>query len=556
MLIRTGVILTDSRAAIKKPILIKQHFLLTAILRQTKGHPAEKLVWCCSMATLSSLPRTLQDWIQKLDSVSLPALANDCQQARLALTEGERSLREIAQMIQATPVLALQIMREANRSTYSQNDRAESLEAALTRIGLTRARELLDRIPIVSINDENRPFFQILLISQHASQQASGLFSLRLARLWQEVHWNSLLFLAPVWALVGAYPKLFGAWEQHVMAKGESSRRAETELLGLPVLSLCLALARHWQLPDWIVEGYRILNEDQRFLVKALHIALDNEHPLHQQQELDEDPELRRWLTIPDNTPLLANSLAITAHHGWSTVRARRWQQLTALYLQQPLPELQQQVHQHAVSSARQHATPGLWHPAQALLWPWNSRFSSSEKLTATSFENESIRQWRECCMELVRDPCPFANILQLTATAKDAFLACGMQRVLLLQLDPKRDLLVTRQASGLGSEAGFLQLDPVHNQLLKHLLENPRQLHLAAEHAARLFGLLPGALKSLFTDSQHLLLRSLASNGRVVMLAIADLEGAELSDTDLQGFSKTAQCLERALDHYGKRER
>ena len=510
------------------------------------------------MATLPSLPHSLQDWIQKLDSIRLPVLEQDAQQARLALNDAKRSLRDITPQIQATPVLALQIMREANRTAYSQTDQAESLEAALTRIGLQRARELLDSIPATQLNEENRPFFQVVLISQHASQQASGLFSSRLARLWQEVHWNSLLFLAPIWALVGAYPQLLDIWEHYVLTKGESSRKAETDLLGLPVLSLCLAVAKHWRLPAWIIQGYKVLNEDQRFLVKALHIAQDNEHPLQQQFQLDSDPDLRRWLTIPDNTPLLANSLAITAHHGWGTPQALRWQRLAALYLQQPLAELQQQIHCQAVDSARIHAVPGLWHPAQALLWPWSSLLTSSKKLAApitTAVEHEALQHWRNLCLELLRDPSPFANILQLTATARDAFLACGTQRVLLLQLDTKRNLLIARQATGLGSEASFLQLDPVHNQLLKHLLGSPRQLHLAAESTARLFELLPAAIKSIFTDSQYLVLRSLAGNGRVIMLAVMDQNGLPLDENILQEIGKTAQCLERALDHYSKRE-
>lgn len=511
------------------------------------------------MVAFPSLPHTLPDWIRKLDSTPLPVLESDWRQARQALADSERSLRDITQMIQSTPVLALHVLREANRSAYSQTDRAESLEAALTRIGLQRANELLDRIPVVSLTEENRPYFQILLVSQHATQQANGLFASRMARIWQEIHWCSLLFLSPVWAIVNAYPQLFDAWEQYVLAKGESSRKAEAELLGLPVLKLCLAVAEYWQLPDWIIQGYRVLNEDQRFLVKALRIAQDNEHPLEQQMLLDEDPDLRRWLTQPENSPLLANSLAITGHHGWGSVHANRWQHLTALYLQQPLNDLQQLVHQQAVNSARQHGVIGLWHPAQALIWPWSTRFTSSKKLATpirvTEEGPDMVQQWRAYCLELLRDPSPFTNMLHLTAMAKDAFLACGLHRVLLMQLDPRRNLLITRQAASLGSEASFLQFDPTHSQLLQHLMAAPKQLHLMAEQTARLRNLLPGALKSVFTDSEHLILRTLGTNGKVVMLAVADQSGAPLADSALQGFSKTAQCLERALDHYAKRE-
>lgn len=50
-----------------------------------------------------------------------------------------------------------------------------------------------------------------------------------------------------------------------------------------------------------------------------------------------------------------------------------RWQRLTGLYLGQPLTEIQQQVHMLAAQSARLHARPPLWHPAVALIWPWQA---------------------------------------------------------------------------------------------------------------------------------------------------------------------------------------
>ncbi|MBE0739287.1 hypothetical protein IH731_27555, partial [Escherichia coli] len=50
---------------------------------------------------------------------------------------------------------------------------------------------------------------------------ASGLFGARLARLWQEIHWGSLLTMAPVWALANARPQLLEQWQQRVLVQGE-----------------------------------------------------------------------------------------------------------------------------------------------------------------------------------------------------------------------------------------------------------------------------------------------------------------------------------------------
>lgn len=514
------------------------------------------------MATSSPLPRTLSAWVQALEEVRLPTLAIDQQRARTALLQEHRSLHEIADQVQNNPGLALLIIREANRGPRGLSEPAESLEVALTRIGLRRALELLARMPVVTLEARTLPLLQLQLMSRHASHLASGLFSARLARLWQEVHWNTLLFLAPVWVLACANPELFAAWEQRVLARGEPAAQVERELLGLPVLEICLALVRQWHLPNWIIEGYRLLNQDRRLLVKALHIARNNEHPLEQQQALDADPELRRWLTQPGNTPVLANGLAVAVHHSWSGQHTLRWECLTALYLKLPLSALQQMLHQHSVSSARQHSLPGLWHPAQALVQPWNSHYPlrqgepaarATNKPAAATTEPPVNEHWRRQCMELLQTPSPFGNQLQLTNAIRQTLSAAGLRRALLLQVDRARNLLVARQSFGLPGEANLLQLNSNYSPLLRQLLERPRQLQLTPDNSARFSALLPGALKSLF-DSQHLLIRSLASQDKVAMLIVADLAGAALDDAQLQLFSRTAQCIERALDNYGKR--
>lgn len=541
---------------------VKQYFMREDILSQTKGHPAEKLAWCCCMSPLPPLPNNLQDWIKTLDAVQLPALASDVRTARSALNNSAQySLREIAQQLQVVPALTLSIMREANTKGYDEEDRAETLEAALTRLGIQRANELLNKIPVVELTEDNWALFQMLSISQHACQQSNGLFSARLARIWQEVYWNTLLFMAPLWVMICAYPKLFHLWERSISEQKGFSRADEIQLLGIPVLSLCQKLAEHWRLPDWTIRCYRIVNQDRRFLVKALRIAQNDEHPLDQQQALDADPELRRWLTQPENTPLLANTLAARAHYGWGTVQMLRWQRLAALYVAMPLPDLQRRVHQQAVLSAQQSSLPGLWHPAKALVCPWDSRFDGleypnarTEKVVPLAAEDlTSIQRWRAACAELLSSPSPFANILQLSAKVQEALLSAGLQRLVILQLDSKRNVLVTRQSAGLSGEAKFLQLDPAHSPLLQNLLQHARILHLTAEHSARALELLPGAIKSLF-GSQHLLMQVVSVN-KTVMLLVADRNGTALDERVVQVFAKTTQCFEKALSYYGKHE-
>ncbi|WP_339904418.1 HDOD domain-containing protein [Pseudomonas guineae] len=497
-------------------------------------------------------PRTLTDWLKQLDSQLLPASIDRQQKLRRALADSNRSMRELAELMQGCPALVLSVMREANRKSSGLSEQTQSLEAAINRLGIKRTEDLLNLLPALPEQELPKALRQILLISQHASQQANGLFGGRLARLWQEVHWGSLLFLAPIWALLTAHPELFEAWEQRVLIKGEAAAKVEHELLGVPLLQLCLALSEQWRLPEWVTQGYRLLVNDRRLLVKALHIARDNEHPLHQQQCLDADSDLRRWLTHPANSILLANGLAVSAHFAWSSPHSLRWQRLTGLFLQLPLGNVQQLLHQNAVSSARQLPGTDLWHPAEALIWPWQARHL---RAIVAPPKVAVVSEWRQHCAQLLAQPSAFTNVLQLTACANQALQACGMQRVLILLADRNHTRLSAQQQSGLDKAAASLSLDPQQSQVLRRLLSTPAQLKLSPTNIAQFSAMLPGTLKSLF-PSEHLLIRSIASNNRVVMLIFADQGGQALSDISVQGFGKTVQCIERALTSFANRGR
>lgn len=504
--------------------------------------------------TTTPLPRTLPAWIKALDAVVLPADANAYAQVQRGLRDSSKSMRQISELIQESPVLALNVIREANQDAAAANKPAESLEIALSRIGLKRAEALFQRVPAAKPKDIPAPLRQLLLISQHASQQANGLFAARLARLWQEIHWNSLLFLSPIWALVAAQPALLDAWEQRVLVGGEPAPKVEQELLGVPLLDLCVAVAEHWALPGWIALGYRLLRENRRLLIKALHIARDNEHPLHQQQMLDADAELRRWLTLPSNTIVLANGLALSSHHSWNGIHNLRWQRLAGLYLQVPLGELQPLVHQQAATSAQAIGPTDLWHPAQGLLWPWESRFQQARKVESAPSPAQA-QQWRDLCRELLAERSPYSNVLQLSATAGRALTAAGLSRVLVMLVDRRQNRLIAQHANGLPQAAVHATFDPEQSQVLRRLLEKPALLRLNPANVAQFSAMLPGTLKSLF-PGEHVLLRSVGLDGRVVMLVVAGQANAPLSDSSVQAFGKTVQCIERALATFSKRGR
>ncbi len=466
----------------------------------------------------------LAAWLEELDRQPLPIPASHYAGLHAALSDSRRSLREIADQLQGSPTLALSILREANRAESARDNPAESLEVALSRLGLARASQLLKTLPSIQDAEMPRVLGQMLLISQHAMQQASGLFGARLARLWQEIHWGSLLTMAPVWALANARPQLLEQWQQRVLVQGEPTLRVERELLGMRLLPICLALAERWRLPQWVIQGYRLLACDRRLLVRALRIARDHQSPLLQQQQLDAQPDLARWLTQPANCTLLANGLAIAAHQSWDGPHMLRWQRLTGLYLGQPLTEVQQQVHMLAAQSARLHARPPLWHPAVALIWPWQASRWRAEAAPPPPPSAEALAEWRPA-------------------------------RMLLLVADRTQVHVLAQQSAGLEPGQEKLQLEIASSPLLKKLFQQPALLRIGPNNQDQLLPALGEPLRQLF-PGPHLLLRSLGNGSRVVMLVLADLGGQPFSDLHAQAFAKTAQCTERAIQQFGRQRR
>ena len=334
--------------------------------------------------------------------------------------------------------------------------------------------------------------------------------------------------------------------------KGQSARQVEQQLFGVRLLDLCLGLTEAWHLPIWVSQGYKLLLAEQRLLVKALHIARQDD-ALRHQQLLDAEPNLRRWLNQPANTVLLANGLAMSAQESWTCPHTERWQYLTALYLQTPLSDVQQQAHQQAVTSARTTLMPDLWHPALSLIWPWHVQKVHRGLLPAPPPTAEALAVWRTRCTELLVEPSRFANAMHLTTCAKEALVASGMQRVLIFMADRALSTLRVHQADGLPKDAAHLSLDVVNSTLLQRLLEKSAQVRLTPDNHAQFSALLPPILRRLFIG-EHLLLRSLSCNGRVVMLIVADQGGGPFSETTVQAFGKTAQCIEKALHSFTNR--
>lgn len=499
----------------------------------------------------------LEQWIKRLDNTRLPVYKAQRERALQALQSSSKSLGDIAQVISQAPTIAFIIMREANRTNSSLAEPVQTLDNALSRLGLQRCVALLKSLKDDQESDIPLALRQVWLIGQHLNVQAIGLFGTRMARLWQEIHWGSLLFLSPTWPLLTRHPEFFTEWERRVLGDNESASTVEQELIGMPLTALCLGLAEHWKLPDWIIEGYRLLNDNPKQLVQALHIARQTEQPLLQQQQLDELPVLNSWLNRPANTLVFTCGLVMAAHNSWGSEQCLRWQRLISLYLKKELSSVQQSTHQLAVKHAQLQHHPDLWQPAQALLWPWHTQRLrqplAQPKLAPPN--KEDLALWRTHCSELVRNPSTFNTLVQITQRISLALQACGMQRVCVMMLDQNAQHAKVSHLHGIQANQlpHVFSLKPT--PVSKHLLEKPMDLLLDGSNATRFYPHLPPELITVFGKA-HWLLASVSNSQRVVMLIAADQATTALHPITVQGFKKTLECIERALVLFSSRKR
>ena len=97
----------------------------------------------------------------------------------------------------------------------------------------------------------------------------------------------------------------------------------------------------------------------------------------------------------------------------------------------------------------------------------------------------EALAEWRQHCAELLREPSPFSNVVQLTPVP--AMRACGLQRMLLLVADRTQVHVLAQQSAGLEPGQEKLQLEIASSPLLKKLFQQPALLRIGPNNQDQL---------------------------------------------------------------------
>lgn len=503
-------------------------------------------------------PKKLDEWLQLLDNTKLPVSSSHKLRVSQALANPRNSLSDISKVISSAPTIALIFFREANKKQGSFSEPAQHLDAVLTRLGMTQCTKLLNRLDCTPEQDIALPLRQLCLISRHANAQANELFAFKLARLWQDIHWGSLLFLAPLWPLITRHPGLFVLWERRVLGNSEEHEKVEHELFGTSLTLLCQALAQRWLLPDWVIKAYQMLNENRELLARTFRIAKLHDQPLQQQLLLDEQKDISLWYRQPANSILIANGLAIDAHYSWVHEHCLRWQRFTGLFLDWPLDKVQKTMHEITVEHARKEGKTVLWHPVQALIWPWCARRLSRPKhkvaqpqptptSQAHSLSPAQLKEWQEKAQQMLLKPSPFANHARLLDAMRQMLAAAGLKRLAILAVQHK-----TAQLQPIYQHKfAFVLRQPltqsVQAPIMQKLLRRNSHLHVHEHNISQLKKHLGDDFMTAI-HSQNFVCGSIYLNNKATILIIADAKNEQLHATTLKVFNASCRYFEQAL--------
>jgi hypothetical protein len=118
------------------------------------------------------------------------------------------------------------------------------------------------------------------------------------------------------------------------------------------------------------------------------------------------------------------------------------------------------------------------------------------------------------------------------------------MRRVMILMADRTHANLRVHQTFGLPKEAAALNFVVSQSTVLQRLLAQQAQVRI---NPTTTHSFPPCCRRPAFAvRGEHLLLRSLVNNGRVIMIVVADQGGGPFAEITVQAFGKTAQCIEK----------
>lgn len=495
----------------------------------------------------------LQAWTQFLAEKPLPVKSQTIQRLKTALTEPSNSLHQLASIIATDPAFTLHLVQKANKLNQNNENEANSVDLAVSIIGMDHLIALIDEVPIIKMNPNSIPhrwYYRSLDTSLHAAFQAEDFCLFPNAKVVADTKLAAMFYAVGHWALWRYAPLEMSAIKDAVFRQKKTLVQAEQSILGCSIQEISAFLVEHWQLSALAKDALKqtLLPEEETLTLLHTFIAEPNSLPDDQQTTL------RRLMSSKHYPVTLANWFVQTVECDWNSQQSQLVQQCIADVLKTDVDQSRLCLLENTLAVSRIAQTGGLLSPAAQLLMlpsthhiPYemsNAKAETAQKTTEKtpkkntitkknsstknnylvddSFKNKELFQ--QVCRKLLLQEGGCDSVKEVyKALIHGLKEALGYQRVCLFKVS-KDNIISTAALNGFDEHAAirrFSQEIAVPG-LLNKLSKKTSTIMMNAENRQQLKQQMSERLKSS-THQTSFALMSAHHNNRPILLVYAD---------------------------------
>ncbi|MCW8885194.1 MAG: HDOD domain-containing protein, partial [Motiliproteus sp.] len=462
------------------------------------------------------------------------------------------SLAKLVPVIITDPVFTLHLIRLANQLNRNADTQANTVELAVSTLGLNRIRSLCQSLPVIKMNNASVPhkqYFHAIDNSYHAATQAVSLCRFPGDSVINETRIAALFYGVGHWALWRYAPQQMSEIKIGIYEDKKDVVLAENDVIGCTVQQISEGLVEAWGLSKLGVEALKHTTSPDTEMLDQLHrFAEEGESSFDEEQLRD----IKQLLNANFYPVKLANWLALTVPYGWYKSKSRRLIEIISDFLKQPEDKTISQLHQNCVQSSREFHIDGLMNSAALmLLLPSKQVLNYRMESKAASRKKQAIEQPKQVAKS---KPKTAPTVTQIA----DGFRSKEKFQELATQLLKKPDLyptdreiyvdLVRGLRNGLGLsrvsifevdeqgtmspvlQSGFSDNDPMRRftlnlevpSLFKKLSQKSLAVWMADHNREQIRSELPERFKAC-SNQKSFVLMSLARGGKTVAFIYCD---------------------------------
>ncbi|WP_168188227.1 HDOD domain-containing protein [Hahella sp. CCB-MM4] len=342
------------------------------------------------------------EWIDQLLKKSMPSVSGASTILLRMMTQNTLSYKKMSEVIRNDPVLALNLLNNANTRTHSQESLVKTLGQAISLLGTDFLENLLQNTPpperasipaVVAYNKAVANSFFAAHLTQWAAQQKHR-------DRHEEYYWFALFYGMPLWLLWRYTPKKMQAWTNRLNHSLNIRKSMESKIFGERFAVVWKKIHDGFALPE-VITDTPIFDDfhNNRVLISIEKYCRDR-YPSIKPSERED----LLLLNHPGFIVALCNLIAFHAERDFYSAITLRLIRCLAVYLERSLKDTLTYVHELAVDSARQHPLQaGNALVAQLITGPDIKYDEEEEEQTEPSTPKAKI----EAAVEVIQSPEP-----------------------------------------------------------------------------------------------------------------------------------------------------